>query len=205
MIFIPGSNQEIELPQGLVKNRLKFYAIDNSFSINFRADRIDIECINVLGKPVMSCEDFCEKAKSIVAAIEQTHVRKANRLAFVTTYRNFQLSEPEKDQVYSKIFSKLTEISEVPPIEWNHRTCRRYSRTFNSKTEIFNNVYNLGRVFGVNTKNRQAHNFFELGLDINTNPENIGVRFSTPDFNGFLSEVSAWNQELLNNVNGILK
>lgn len=200
---IPGSTTEFTLPEGTKKAWLKFYSIDNSFAINFRQDRIDIECQNVPGKQCLSYVDFCEKAKNILIAIEKTHPRKANRLAFVTTLRNTQLTESEMDSVYKSAFGKLTDISDVPPMEWNHRTCRRYPRLINNKKEIFNNIYNISRANGL-TQNNVKLNYFELAIDINTNPENIGVRFSIEDYKDFLANIGPWNEELTNNVFKIL-
>lgn len=203
--LIPGSNQEYELPQGIVKHRLKYYSVDNSLSLAFRSDRIDIECNYVVGKPMPSWEDFCLLAQDLMSAVEKTHPRKSNRMAFVSTLRNEQLPDEEKNKIYNDIFGKLTEISDVSPIEWNHRTCRRYPRVVNGKAEVFNNIFNLSRVQAHDARTRNKFDFFELSLDINTNPENIGVRFSTNDYNSFLSAVSAWNEKLLSDVESILQ
>lgn len=202
--LIPGANQEIQLPQGTVKNRIKYYAVDNSFSVNFRADRIDIEYNSIPGQQVLSCVEFCKKTKKIVQAIEITHPRKSHRLAFVSTFRNNQLNDSAKDEIYNKVFGNLSEISDVSPIEWNHRTCRRYKRLVDNQSEMFNNIFNVSRVFGVNPATRQQTNFFELGIDINTSPENIGVRFSKNHYNSFLSDISEWNTELLDKLTDVL-
>ncbi len=198
--LIPGSNQEYELPQGIVKNRLKYYAIDNSISLTFRSDRIDIECNYVNGKQMLSCEAFTALAQELLSAVEITHPRKSNRMAFVSSFRNEKLSSEEKDNVYNNVFGKLSDISDVPPIEWNHRTCRRYSRQVNGKSEVFNNIFNVARVQGNDIRNRAKIDVFELNLDINTNPENIGLRFSTNDYMSFLSEINDWNAKLLSDV-----
>lgn len=198
--LIPGSNQEYELPKGIVINRLKYYAIDNSISLTFRSDRIDIECNYVHGKAMQSCESFTALAQELLAAVEITHPRKSSRMAFVSSFKNEKLNNEEKNLIYNNIFGKLSEISDVPPIEWNHRTCRRYSRGVNGKSEVFNNIFNFARVQGTDMRTRMKVDFFELNLDINTNPENIGVRFSTNDYKAFLSEINEWNAKLLSDV-----
>jgi hypothetical protein len=202
--LVPGTtNNEFDISRGQMISSLKFSTIDNQLIISFKNNFIQVEMYKINTKPLPTLEDFSNLVKQIFSEIEKIYPRLSNRMSFLTNYINENLSNTNKDSLYERIFSDTASLIPTLPYEWTHRVISRFERMINKSREMLNHVVTLNRGytnFNPNVinivQNTGKLNRIEITLDINSIPENRGLRFSNADFTFFLTEVVKWNNEI---------
>lgn len=199
--LIPSTFQEIT-PSGVVKNRFIFKSPNDEWNIEFGSDRLDIKKVN----RDINVSDFGDKMlfisdiKNILQIIFKKFPRKANRISFVSQYFCKQFEKKELNNILQKVSNLPETFKENPPVNWNHRYVTRIEKKVNGKNELTNFIGEMNRVQGNLKIDSKIEKFdrIELKFDINTFQENQEYRFSLDDLNIFYSEVSNWEEKLLN-------
>jgi len=199
--LIPTTVQELDLanPLNLI-NRLSLKSADEVWSVDFGANRIDIQKNNKdVGVVNMGdLKQFLEEAKNIVEIIEKKFPKKHNRLAIVTRYLMKQMTKDEISKIFYKNVNTIDLFKQNEPIEWNNRVVTRIKQKISDNEEIINVIAELNRIKGnlkINSKN-EAIDRVELQLDINTYQGTTDYRFEFKDIVAFIDEVNKIENKL---------
>ncbi|RKR83760.1 hypothetical protein BDD43_3974 [Mucilaginibacter gracilis] len=192
---IPGAYNELDTKtSNIVTNRLRFYKLDNSLTINFGINRIDIQANYNATGVFNSIQAFCDQVIDILEIINKKYEKKSNRLGIVINLTSQNLDAKALTNDF-KPFYHTTELFENSvPTDWNNRANYRYIRDFGSKKELCNNVY----IFSYGAAEISINgiivrqNAVNLQLDINTIPEAQNIRFSAVDYTNFYNNSSKW-------------
>jgi len=196
--LIPTTVQELDLANPLSPiNRLSLKSADEVWSIDFGANRIDIQKNNKdVGVVKMGdFKQFLEEAKKIVEIIDNRFPKKHNRLAIVSRYLLKQMTKEEISDLFYKNVNTIDIFKQSEPIEWNNRVVARIQQKISENEEIINVIAELNRIKGnliINSKN-EIIDRVELRFDINTYQGTTDFRFELKDLFSFVDE--AYNIE----------
>jgi hypothetical protein len=196
--LIPTTVQQLDLVNSLSPiNRLSLKSTDEVWSIDFGANRIDIQKNNKdVGIVNMGdFKQFLEEAKKIVEIIDKKFPKKHHRLAIVSRYLLKQMSKGEISEIFYKNVNTIDTFKENEPIEWNNRVVTRLQQKISENEEIINIIAELNRIKGnlkINSKNEDIDRV-ELRFDINTYQGTTDFRFELKDVSSFIDE--AYNIE----------
>lgn len=193
--LIPTTVQELDLANPLNPiNRLSLKSTDEVWSVDFGANRIDIQKNNKdVGIVNMGeLKQFLEEAKHIVEVIEKKFPKKHNRLAIVTRYLMKAMTKEEISNIFHKNVNTIDIFKQSEPIEWNNRVVTRIQKKLSDKEEIINVIAELNRIKGnlkINSKNEEVDRV-ELRIDINTYQGITDYRFEFADIVSFVEEAN---------------
>jgi|SRR5690554_1244753 len=200
--LIPTTVQELDLANPLSPvNRLSLKSADEVWSIDFGANRIDIQKNNKdVGVVKMGdFKQFLEEAKKIVEIIDKKFPKKHNRLAIVSRYLLKQMSKEEISDLFYKNVNTIDIFKQSEPIEWNNRVVTRVQQKISENEEIINVIAELNRIKGnliINSKN-EVIDRVELRFDINTYQGTTDFRFELKDLFLFVDEAYNIESKLL--------
>ena len=201
---IPAPFNEMNIQTGaIIQNRLKFYKLDNSFSISFNLDKIDIQANVLIGNNINTLEIFTEQVNDILHIVNNFFAKKAYRIAIVVNYKVDSALRIDDNKIFEKTYYKIDTFPDIKPTEWLNRANYRFNREINKKSEMTNNIYTFSHGSGqlINGNIMVRSNDINLQLDINTIPELKTVRFSIEDFKSFYDQTPTWISDFMNSLN----
>jgi len=193
--LIPTTVQELDLVNPLSPiNRLSLKSADEVWSIDFGANRIDIQKNNKdVGVVNMGeFKQFLDEAKQIVKIIDKRFPKKHHRLAIVSRYLLKQMSKKVISEIFYKNVNTIDLFKQNEPIEWNNRVVTRVQQKILESEEIINIISELNRIKGnlkINSKN-EVIDRVELRFDINTYQGITDYRFELKDLAAFIDEAN---------------
>ena len=184
---IPFTSIDIRTNRLVNDNRLQLVSRDNSFFITFLPERIDL---TFAWREGSSEKNEPEELKNII--IQNINLLKdllidvsSNRLAASCNL----LFDYDKEKINNIIlqYSNRYDFFEKKEtmLEWQIRYNYRMKLLFNGKEEESNHIIDISIP---QIKDLQNSLFFLI--DINTNPENIDLRFSLDDLNSYIEEAT---------------
>lgn len=199
--LIPTTVQELDLGNPLKPiNILSLKSTDDVWSIEFGANRIDIQKINkdVNIVDMGSLKQFLDEVKHIVEVIDNKFPKKHNRLALVTRYLMKQMSQEEMSEILYKNVKTIDIFRNNDPIEWNNRVVTRIKQNIVELPETINIIAELNRIKGtlkINSQN-EAVDRVELRFDINTYQGITDYRFEKNELFAFFDEAYTIENQL---------
>lgn len=207
--LIPTTVQEFDLVNSLSPiNRLSLKSADEVWSIDFSANRIDIQKNNKdVGVVDMGeLNQFLEETKQIVKIINKKFPKKHNRLAIVSRYLLKQMTKEEISEIFYKNVNTIEIFKQSEPIEWNNRVVTRIQQKISESEEVINVIAELNRIKGnliINSKN-EVIDRVELRFDINTYQGTTDYRFELKDLVAFVEESAKIENNLQNEYINLL-
>ncbi|MFY7665981.1 hypothetical protein [Flavobacterium sp.] len=208
--LIPTTVQELDLVNPLNPiNRLSLKSTDEVWSIDFGADRIDIQKNNKdIGVVTMGdFKEFLEEAKIIVELIDKRFPKKHNRLAVVSRYLLKKMTSKEMSELFYKNVNTIEIFKVNEPIEWNNRVVTRVKKKISENEEIINIVADFNRIKGnlfINSNN-EIIDRAELRFDINTYQGTTDFRFEFKDLISFVDQAASIEDKLQQDYINLLR
>lgn len=194
--WIPTAAQELEIGQPerpfRMRQQLKFASTDGEWNLAFEPHRILLKREEVDDDAeIGSVEEFGITVSKVFQSLISFRQCKGRRLGFVLK-RILEDMMPERlAEVHERTIQPLPFYCDNAPTQWNCREVARLASSIGGLDEKLNVVTDISRVQGEIQTIEQSTPFdrIEIGLDVNTVPENRTARFGIDEIESFLKKV----------------
>jgi hypothetical protein len=207
---LPISVEEVGIP------RLAFSSSDRGITVVLLGGRFDVTL-----RPLKASDDklpahnmgdfnsFCTMAAELLLQILDYTGRRAHRLAAVQEGLISRLTADGLSTVRQRLLTLPQEVPQEDVFEWDYRFAYRLQRTFGEYDET---TYNIATVLRrkMQLEEDAEHGPKELagiqvGLDLNTLPENTQARFSSDGISAFFASAPEWHNDLQRRLEALME
>lgn len=194
--LIPSISYELEIAERITlspRARMGFASTDQEWTIDFRADRIQIvkRVTEPHGANLGTLDKFCSDVSVLFDRITSKFKKRANRIALVTDSLLKEMTAETLSETYLKLFKAPKFYGENLPFEWDWRTVSREPIDLEGLNELLNIGVRINRSNGEFQLKGEIIPFdrVRLAFDINTVADNKEHRFDAQNIASFYNQV----------------